>query len=121
MEDDELLVLSTARAAENGRRYERGRDLALVHRCCDDGVSLRMDADEDSLRENREFACAHLRRKFDLGHWESRVGGRWVPCPGHNPIDGCERIGPKRDRHRFVPSPPGGVRTSGSASSRSAR
>ena len=100
--DEDLLVLLEARATDNEGGFAREKDLAAIHRCCDDGLSLRMEADEDGWRSNREYACAHIRRKFDLGHWESRMDGAWVPCHGHHLIPECERIGPKRDSHRFV-------------------
>ncbi len=105
-EDERLLVLAAARTTDGGKEYEREKDLAVIHRCCDDGLSPMIEADAEAWRGNGRYACAHLRRKLQLGHWESRVSGEWVPCQGDHAIAECERVGPKKDAHRFVSDSP---------------
>jgi len=62
---EEILLLVRAEARDDGD-YKWRETQAIVHSCCDDGLSLTMDADAGTWLGDPESACEHMKRKFDI-------------------------------------------------------
>lgn len=62
---EEILLLVRGTAREGGD-YKWRETPAVIHQCCDDGLSLTLPPDRDGWLGDPESACEHMKRKFDI-------------------------------------------------------
>ena len=61
MPGDEVLILCRSTYGQFSHETE-----SVIHKCCDDGMSLTLDADSDDWGHDPERACEHIKRKFNI-------------------------------------------------------